>query len=123
MVRVSGKTGGRRGARAARAFIYLSAVSKTTPFLLGHISQKLRRTAHQVAHPARVLSAVRSAVRSLRILAVGRSKTVEESKAGRGVLEEFRDVVLDGGAVLRGCQQVFPVLGEMDTAYGVGVVA
>ena len=56
-------------------------------------------------------------------LASDRAKAVEESEAGRDVLEEFRDVVLDGGAVFRGCEQVFTVLGEMDTAYDVGVVA
>ena len=56
-------------------------------------------------------------------LASDRAKAVEESKAGRDVLEEFRDVVLDGGAVVRGCEQVFTVFGEMDTLYGVGVIA
>ena len=56
-------------------------------------------------------------------MASERAKAVEESEAGRDVLEEFRDVVLDGGAVQRGCQQVLTVFGEMDTAYGVGVVA
>jgi hypothetical protein len=48
---------------------------------------------------------------------------VEESEASGGVLEEFRDVVLDGGAVVGGCEQVFTVFGEMDTMYGAGVVA
>ena len=56
-------------------------------------------------------------------LASDRAKAVEESEAGRDVLEEFRDVVLDGGAVGGGCQQVFTVLGEMDTLYVIGVVA
>jgi len=56
-------------------------------------------------------------------LASDRAKTVEESEAGRDVLEEFRDVVLDGGAVVRGCQQVFTVFGEMDTLYSSRVIA
>ena len=43
-------------------------------------------------------------------LASDRAKAVEESEAGRDVLEEFRDVVLDGGAIVRGCEQVFTVL-------------
>ena len=60
--------------------------------------------------------------RSRRLMSYG-SKTVEESEAGRDVLEEFRDVVLDGSAVVRGCQQVLTVFGDMDTPYGVGVVA
>ena len=59
--------------------------------------------------------------RSRRLVSYG-SKTVEESEAGGGVLEEFGDVVLDGSAVIRGCQQVFTVFGEMDTCYGLGVV-
>ena len=50
------------------------------------------------------------------------AKAVEESEAGRDVLEESRDVVLDRSAVLRGCEQVFTVFGEMDTCYGLGVV-
>ena len=48
---------------------------------------------------------------------------MKESEASLDVLEEFRDVVLDGGAVVRGCQQVFTVFGEMDTVYVGGVVA
>ena len=56
-------------------------------------------------------------------LTTDRAYAVEESEAGGDVLEEFRDVVLDGGAVVGGCQQVFIVFGEMDAAYGVGVVA
>jgi len=51
------------------------------------------------------------------------SKTVQESEAGRDVLEEFRDVVLDGGAVLRGCEQVPIIFREMDTLYGARVMA
>ena len=54
---------------------------------------------------------------------MNRPKAVEESKAGRDVLEEFRDVVLDRGAVVRGCEQVLAVLGETDALYIVGVVA
>ena len=56
-------------------------------------------------------------------LASDRANAVEESKAGRDVLKEFRDVVLDGGAVVRGCQQMFTVFGEMDAFYFFGVVA
>ena len=56
-------------------------------------------------------------------LASDRAKAVEESEAGWDVLEEFRDVVLDRGAVVGGCEQVLTVFGEMDTAYAVGVVA
>jgi len=52
-----------------------------------------------------------------------RAKAVEESEAGRDILEEFRDVVLDGGAVLGGCEQVFIVFGEMDTTYDFGMIA
>jgi len=52
-----------------------------------------------------------------------RAKTMEEGEASRDVLEEFGDVVLDGGVVVRGCDQVLTVFGEMDTTYGVGVVA
>ena len=62
-------------------------------------------------------------MRCVGFLFMNRPKAVEESKAGRDVLEEFRDVVLDGGAVVGGCQQVLTVFGEMDTTYGVGVVA
>ena len=64
-------------------------------------------------------------MRSVRRLVVDRrmTKAVEESKTGRDVLEEFRDVVLDGGVVLRACEQMFTIFGEMDTAYGAGVVA
>ena len=62
-------------------------------------------------------------MRSVRRLVVDCTKTVEESEAGWDVLEEFRDVVLDGGAVVRECAQVLIVFGEMDTAYGAGVVA
>ena len=61
-------------------------------------------------------------MRSVRRFVVDRTKTVEESEAGWDVLEEFRDVVLDGGAVVGGCQQVLTVFGEMDTAYDVGVL-
>ena len=56
-------------------------------------------------------------------LGLERAKAVEESEAGRDVLEEFRDVVLDGGAAGGGCEQVLTVFGEMDTLYGAGVVA
>ena len=49
------------------------------------------------------------------------SKTVEESEAGGDVLEEFRDVKLDGGAVVRGREQVFRILGQMNTSYDVVV--
>ena len=56
-------------------------------------------------------------------LASNRAKAVEECEAGRDVLEEFRDVVLDGGAVVGGREQVLTVFGEMDTTYGFGMVA
>ena len=87
------------------------------------VLHKLRHTAQQVAYATAILSAIHATMRSLRISAVHRSKTVKDSEAGRDVLEEFRDVVLDGGAVVGGCQQVFTVFGDMDTAYGAGVVA
>ena len=90
---------------------------------LDFVLHKLRHTAQQVAYATGVLSAIHATMRSLRRLVVDRTKTVEESEAGRDVLEEFRDVVLDGGAVVGGCEQVLTVFGEMDTAYGFGVVA
>ena len=62
-------------------------------------------------------------MRSVRRFVVDRTKTVEESEAGWDVLEEFRDVVLDGGAVERGCEQVLTVFRVMDTSYVAGVVA
>ena len=42
------------------------------------------------------------------------SKAVEQSEAGGDVLEEFRDVVLDGGAVGRGCEQLSIVFRKVD---------
>ena len=82
-----------------------------------------------VCHPFTTLSLPCASFRASRTgrgrsrLASDRAKAVEESEAGRDVLEEFRDVVLDGGAVVRGCEQVLTVFGEMDTLYAVGVVA
>ena len=51
--------------------------------------------------------------RSRRLMSYG-SKTVEESEAGGDVLEEFGDVVLHGGAVDRGREQVPIVFRNVD---------
>ncbi len=92
-------------------------------------------TTHEVPQAACVQRAIRagsgcaetkgcpSSTGCVRFLLVNRSKAVKESEASGDVLEEFRDVVLDGGTVAGGSEQVLTVFGEMDAVYSTGVVA
>ena len=93
-------------------------ISEHTHYPRNVFLEKLRRTAHQVTHAARVLSAICPAKRILYFLVVDRTKTVEESEAGRNVLHELRDVVLDGGAIVGGREQVPIIFREVDGGDG-----
>ena len=88
----------------------------------GAVGGVVGRTFTTLSHPSFSFCAL-GADRSDSGLTSDRAKAVEKCNAGRNVLEEFRDIVLDCRAVEGGCQQVFTVFGEMNIGYVVAVVA